>query len=165
MIRRAISSIPARPAIIIAPLLALLALGAWLLDLRAECTDQLEQRNRLMAAIEQAARSGQPLELARVTGFDWEQARAFENFRPEHERRSCPFGWDWPQTTRAELIESGLLSIMLFFNQEKIAGYIELRGDRVSMTGIDQVLTPDIARFSVTEPATGEYRLARLATP
>ncbi len=149
MIHRALNSIPARPVLYIAPLIVVLVMVFYYSSLRDECIGQASQRQAFLQRVTQAADSGSTLKLSDITDFPWQQVKGFVEFKPRYQTRSCPFGWDWSSERRQELIESGLLSVVIFFNKGSVSKYIEFRGDRILIEGFDKALTPDSAVFRV----------------
>ena len=88
------------------------------------------------------------LKLSDITDFPWQQVKGFVKFKPRHRTSSCPFGWDWSSEQRQDLITSGLLSVLIFFNEGSVSKYIEFRGDRILIDDFDKALTPDSAVFT-----------------
>jgi len=147
MIHRALNSIPARPVLYIAPLIIVLVLAFYYFSLRSECVERASQRQAFAQYVNAAAESGSALRLSDITDFPWQQVKGFVEFKPRYQTRSCPFGWDWSREQRQELIASGLLSVLIFFNKGTVSNYIEFRGDRILMEDFDKALPPDSAVF------------------
>ncbi len=155
MIHRALNSISARPVLYIAPLIVVLVMVFYYSSLRSECVGRASQRQAFLQFVTQAADSGTLLKLSDITDFSWQQVKGFVKFRPQHRTGSCPFGWDWSSERRQELIASGLLSVLIFFNEGSVSKYIEFRGDRIRMDDFDKALTPDSAVFAAERAEYG----------
>jgi predicted RND superfamily exporter protein len=148
----------------IVPLVVLLVLVFYYWNLNRECTAQADFREYFEQQVKATADSDGVLSLADIIKFPWQQVKGFENFRPEHQKRSCPFNWNWSDEDRQSIIDSGLLSVLIFVNEGSIAGYIEFRNDRVSIDDFEKGLTPETARFKVERTGlnTDAFRLTVL---
>ncbi len=164
LIHRALNSIPAKPVMIIAPVMVLLVLGLYYWNRNIECTARSEQRIAFIQKIDQAATSNSILNLADVAEFPWQQVKGFIHFKPQHRKASCPFNWDWPGDDRQAVIEAGLLSLLIFFNEGAVSNYIEFRGDKIIIDEFEDSLTREEARFSVEKQSSPDivYRLTLL---
>ncbi len=164
MIHKALDAIPAKPVTYIVPLIVLLVMGFYYWNRNAECTARADLRVHFTQKIEQAANSNKALILGDITDFPWQQVKAFTSFKPQHKKASCPFNWDWPGDNRQSIIDAGLMSVLIFFNQGSVSNYIEFRSDRISIDEFEQSLTPDTARFKVKKSSGSEtgYRLTLL---
>ncbi len=151
MIHRALSSIPARPVLYIAPLIVVAGMVFYYSGLKSECLDRSSRRQAFVQQVTQAASSGSLLKLADITDFPWQQVKGFAQFKPQRETGNCPFGWDWSSAQRRRLIASGLLSVLIFFNEGSVSKYIEFSGDRILMDDFDKALTPDTAVFAIEQ--------------
>lgn len=154
MIHKALNSVPAKPAIFIAPVLVLLVLGLYYWNRNIECTARAEDRIAFIQKIDRAATSNGILDLAEITEFPWQQVKGFNHFKPQHRKVSCPFNWDWPGDNRQAIIDSGLLSVLIFFNEGTVSNYIEFRGDKIIMDEFEGSITRENARFSVTKQSS-----------
>ena len=160
MIRRALNSVPARPAVIAAPILAVVVLAVHYYSVYKECSALSNFRQHFTNSVGEFAKRDSMLALSEITDFPWEYVRAFESFEPQREKRNCPFGWDWPNDYRREISGQGLLSVILFFNNDALVRVLDFRNDEISVDGIDEKLTPSTARFQIeTTDARPEYRL------
>ncbi len=148
MIKDALSSLPARPALFIAPVIALLVLVYYYWDLHARCTDLREQRTALTGYLQTLDSPG-GFRLAEFTGFAWDKVRIAVDLKGASRSLECPFGWNWAAGEREALIEAGLLTGLIFGFQDSIVAYFELRGDQIAFRGVESVLTPDSAVFSL----------------
>ena len=151
MIHRALNSIPARPVLYIAPLIIVLVMVFYYSSLKNECVGRVSQRQTFLQHVSQAANSGSTLKLLDITDFPWQQVKGFADFKPQHKTDSCPFGWDWSSDQRQDLISSGLLSVLIFFDKGLVSKYIEFRGDRILIDDFDKALTPDSAVFTAKQ--------------
>ncbi len=148
MIKAALSSLPARPALIVAPVIAVLALAFYYWDLHARCSELRQQRTALTGHL-QSLPSSTSFRLADFTRFAWDKVRIVVDLKGAQRSLECPFGWNWSPGEREALIESGRLSGLIFGHQESIVSYIELRGDEIVFRGVESVLTPDSAIFAL----------------
>ena len=62
------------------------------------------------------------------------------------------------------MIEAGLLSLLIFFNEGAVSNYIEFRGDKIIIDEFEDSLTREEARFSVEKQSSPDivYRLTLL---
>lgn len=151
LIRDALSSLPAKPALFIAPLLIVLVLSLYYHDRYIQCVGIRQARAELNQRLS-ALGSGEPFRLADFTAFAWDRVRVVASVKPGTIDQQCPFGWNWPTGERDSLIAAGKLTALIFGRQGKIAGYLELRNDEVSFRGADGELTPQSAVFDITRP-------------
>ena len=151
MIHEALNSIPAKPVLYIAPLIIVLVMVFYYSSLKNECVGRASQRQTLLQHASEAANSGSTLKLLDITDFPWQQVKGFADFKPQHKTDSCPFGWDWSSGQRQDLINSGLLSVLIFFDKGSVSKYIEFRGDRILINDFDKALTPDSAVFTAKQ--------------
>jgi len=152
MIKDALSSLPARPALVIAPLLVVLVLSFYYRDLHAKCTAIRAQRqalNEFLAALPPAAQ----FRLADFTGFAWDKVRVVASLESVGRELNCPLGWNWSNGERESLLQSGKLSVLIFGHQERVVDHLELSSEQVAFRGVASILTPDTAVFSVGRPA------------
>ena len=147
-IRDALSVLPARPALFIAPLLVVLVLSLYYRDQYQKCVDIRETRVKLTAHV----RSMSPGDLFRLTDFtdfDWNKVRIVASVEPGTISESCPFDWNWPAGERDALLAEGLLSALIFGQDGKVVGYFELRADEVLFPEAKGNLTRNDAAFRV----------------
>ena len=90
--------------------------------------------------------------------FPWEHVKGFARFKPQYQKRSCPLGWGWSDEERQAIVDSDLLSVLIFFNEGKIVNVVDFRNDRVAMEEFESGLTPQTASFSVKRTSEGEDR-------
>ncbi len=165
-IHSALNSIPAKPAMFLAPLLIILVLATYYWKVKIDCQAQAELRDQFVVSVTDAGMRGQPLRLDELYSEHWEFAKTFQNFQPKHRKQSCPLGWDWSDQIRQELINSGMLSVIIFFNEGVIAHILEFNNDRISVEEIDGRITRDLAVFKVDKTNDGQdrYHLSILST-
>lgn len=149
MIKDALSSLPAKPALYIAPIIAVLVLVYYYWDLHARCTEMRQQRTALSEHL-QALPLPTSVRLEELTGFAWDKVRIAVDLKGAQRSVECPFGWNWPAGERDALIETGRLTGLIFGMQDSIVAYLELRGDEIVFRGVDSVLTPETAVFAVS---------------
>lgn len=158
-IRRALSSLPSRPApylsiVMIAGVLVYLYGGDYL-----RCTAHAEARAGLESAIAAAAASAAPggtgrLAVADIADFDWDRLDIQVAYTPDAEIPSCPLGWDWSAEDREALVAEGLLTVLVFSRGGAVVDYIEHRADRGDFRDIANPYTRENAVFAV-DPARG----------
>jgi hypothetical protein len=155
MIRDALSALPARPAIFIAPLLVVLVLALYYRDQYDKCVDIRQSRgelNELLSSID----SGGQFRLADFADFAWNKVRIVASVKPGTISDECPLDWNWSGDERESLLASGQLTAIIFGLDGKVVRYLELRGDQVSFRGARGNLTPQAAVFDVSRPAGRE---------
>jgi len=148
-IKDALSSLPAKPALIIAPLLVVLVLTFYYRDQYGKCTAIRQERAALNEQLRSIASPGQ-FRLADFADFAWNKARIVARVESGTISDQCPFGWNWSGGERESLLASGRLAAIIFGSQGKVVRYLELRGDEVSFRGADGNLTPQTAIFDLT---------------
>ena len=148
VIKNALSAVPARPALFIAPLLVVLVLSLYYRDQYNKCVDIKQTRAALH---EQLLALGSPAQfrLADFTDFAWTQVRIVASVTADTISDSCPLDWNWDSGERDALIASGHLAAMMFGQQGRIVSYLELRGDQVEFRGVEESLSPNEAIFEV----------------
>ena len=149
MIKDALRSLPARPALFIAPLIAVVVLVYYYWDLHNRCTELKQQRLALTTYL-QSLQPASSLQLADAIRFGWDKVRIVVDLGGAQRALECPFGWNWASGERDALIKSGLLTGMIFGLQDSIVSYLELRADEVEFRGVESVLLREKARFSVS---------------
>ena len=148
MIKDALSVVPARPALFIAPLLVVLVLSLYYRDQYNKCVDIKQTRAALH---EQLLALGSPAQfrLADFTDFAWNKVRIVASVTADTISDSCPLDWNWDSGERAALIASGRLAALMFGQQGQIVSYLELRGDEIEFRGVQGSLAPNEAVFEV----------------
>ena len=140
----------------LAPLLIVLVLISYYWNVKSDCQDQVELRDKFVVSVANAGETGQPLRLDELYSANWEFAKTFQNFQPKHRKQSCPLGWDWSDQVRQELIDSGMLSVIIFLNEGVISHILEFNNDRISVDEIDGRVTRDLAVFNVDKTIDGQ---------
>jgi hypothetical protein len=153
-IKNALSAVPAKPALFIAPLLVVLVLSLYYRDQYNKCVDIKQSRAVLN---EQLLELGSPAQfsLADFTDFDWTRVRIVASVTPNTISDSCPLDWNWDSGERDALIASGGLAAMMFGQKGKIVKYLEFRGDEVEFRGAEGSLSPQQAVFAVQRKLGG----------
>jgi hypothetical protein len=152
-IHRALNSIPSKPVLFLAPILISVVLGTYYFNVKTDCELDGTLREKFVADVVNAGETGVPLRLDELNPANWEFAKTFQNFQPKHRKRSCPLGWDWSDQTRQELIDAGMLSVIIFFNEGVISRILEFNNSSISVEEIDGRLTRDLAVFNVDKSA------------
>jgi len=148
MIKNALSAVPAKPALILAPVLVVLVLSLYYRDQYNKCVDIKQTRAALS---EQLLALGSPAQfrLADFTDFAWTKVHIVPNVDRDTISDTCPLSWNWASGERESLIASGRLAAMVFAQQGQIVKYLELRGDEVEFRGAEGNLSPQVAVFDV----------------
>lgn len=148
VIRDALSVLPAKPAVLIAPLIVVVVLSMYYLDLRDRCIEIRDARQSLLETL-RATESGSRFRLADFTDFDWNKVRIVTRVNPGTVNDECYFDWNWRSGERQALLETGRLSALVFGQSGRVVGYYELRRDEINFEEIEQQLSPDEAVFEV----------------
>lgn len=149
LIKDALSSLPAKPALFIAPLLVVLVLSLYYRDRYVKC-DQIRQARDQLNEVLRAIDSRGRFRLADFADFAWNRARIVARVKPGTVSELCPLDWNWSGGEREALLASGRLTAIVFGHQGKVVRYLELRGDEVTFRGADGDLTPESAVFEVS---------------
>ena len=152
LIRDALSALPARPAVIAAPVIVAVVLSLYYWDLRQKCVDIRETRAALHEHL-LALEAGEPFRLADFFGFDWNKVRIVASVQADTISDECLLDWNWPGGERDRLIESGRLSALVFGHRGSVVGYYEIDRDQVAFDAIETQLTPATASFRVGRAA------------
>lgn len=155
-IRDALSVLPARPAVLIAPLIVVGVLTVYYWNLYAKCHEIKHAREAFSSFVQAQTLPGQ-FSLAEFTDFDWDQVRIVGQYQPRRETVACPFDWNWHANERETLIDKKLLGVMFFLQREKIVRYVEFRTDEIEFRGVESDVIEPSANFSLNlnSAATG----------
>ncbi len=148
MIKDALSALPAKPALFIAPLLVVVVLSLYYRDQYRKCVDIKHARDELNQQL-RSLQTGSIFRLADFTDFAWNKVRIVASVEAGTISETCPFDWNWAGDERDSLLAAGLLTAVIFGNQGRVVGYLELRADEVEFRGTEGDLTPDAAVFRV----------------
>lgn len=88
--------------------------------------------------------------LADFTDFVWNKVRIVTSVKPGTISQSCPLDWNWSSGEREQLLNSGLLTAIIFGYQGKVVRYLELRNDQLDFGGISATLSPESAVFDIS---------------
>jgi len=149
LIRDALSALPARPAVVAAPLIVIVVLSLYYWDRRDKCIDIRQARESLYRQLISMP-PGSRFRLADFTDFDWNRVRVVASVAPGTISDECHLDWNWAAGERESLIETGELSTLIFGHRGRVVGYYELRRDEIAFDEIDGQLTPDTAIFDIT---------------
>ena len=130
-----------------------------------ECTGRAKQRAEFIEKIEQSAKESGQINLASVTEFPWQHVKIFNSFKPRQQKAGCPFNWDWPGEDRRTIVDAGLLSVLIFFNEDAVSNYIEFRGDQIIFDEFEGGLSRENARFTVDQQPGAEAALRLKQVP
>ncbi len=153
MFKDAFSVLPARPAMYIAPLIALLVLSFYYRDLFNKCADIRQYRVALNEQLRSMGTGGE-FRLADFTDFVWDKVRIVVKIGADTKNVECPFDWNWTSGERDSLVAAGKLSAVVFGQQGRVVNYLELRSDEVLFRATDSHLTPETAVFSIEANST-----------
>ena len=148
MIKDALSALPAKPALYIAPILVVVVLTLYYRDQYNKCVDIRQTRaafSEHLASLDSSA----PFRLVDFTGFDWNKVRIVAGVKPGTISETCPLDWNWASGERNRLLSSGQLTALIFGQQGQIVRYLELRGDEVEFRGAEGNLSPESAVFNI----------------
>ena len=159
MIRQALSVLPTRPIVYVAPLIVIAVLSFYYADLYSRCTAAREFRASLNDSLANSG-AGSTFRLADAVGFGWDRVRIVTGFRPERPGNECPFGWNWADGERERAIASGRLTALLFVHEGALVNFLEVRADEVAFAEVDSSLSRDEAVFTIGSAADGGYRLS-----
>ena len=159
-IRRALSALPTKPVLVVAPLIIVAVLAFYYRDRHASCTEMKQFRATLGASLDALA-SRERVRLADLTDFPWDRVRIVTGFVPRDRGPACPFAWNWADGERAQLIEAGALTALIFARGEQIAAYREIDGSEIAIRGVSSLLTPQTAIFELTRAPEGGVILTR----
>ena len=155
MINNALSVLPTRPIRFIVPLIIVGVLSFYYWEQYTKCTDIKQFRVSLTDTLHSKGVS-EKFRLVDFTDFVWDKVRIATKIKPGERNAECPFGWNWLSGERESLMNSGLLTVLMFGHGESIVGYAELRSDKVEFRGVESSLTPKTAVFSIGENSDNE---------
>jgi len=148
MIKDALSTLPAKPALFIAPVLVILVLSLYYRDQYNKCVDIRQTRAELSQHLLSLGESAR-FRLADFTDFAWNKVRIVAAVKPGTISDTCPLDWNWPDGERDALIASGSLTAMIFGQEGQVVRYLELRADEVEFLEAEDQLTPETAVFDL----------------
>ena len=161
MIRSALGSLQAKPGFYAAVVLAAVVLGWYYASQYRDCTGQREWRERLYHVLGAAGSARQLFNLSEAVPFGWDEVRIRAGAAVEGKVMDCPFGWDWSRTEYDALAGAGLLSLLIFIDEGRLAGHIGFSSDRVDFRDVAGTWTPETAVFEVVHGASLPVRLRR----
>lgn len=148
MIKDALSALPAKPALFIAPVLVVLVLSLYYRDQYNKCVDIRQTRAELSQHLLSLGAPAR-FRLEDFTDFAWNKVRIVASVKPDTISDTCPLDWNWPGGERDSLIASGGLTVMIFGLQGQVVRYLELRSDEVEFLEAEHQLTPEMAVFNL----------------
>jgi hypothetical protein len=153
MIKDALSALPAKPAMYLAPLLVVLVLTLYYRDQYNKCADIRQSRVEFHELMHSVDSPGQ-FRLTEFTDFEWNKVRIVASVQPDTINDACPFDWNWSDEERESLIASGHLAALVFGLQGRVVRHLEVNGAEVRFRGTgDNNLTPRSAVFDVSREA------------
>lgn len=148
MIKDALSVLPARPVLYIVPTIIIVVLSFYYWEQYTKCSNIKQFRTSLTETLHSKDLI-EKFRLVEFTDFVWDKVRIAVNIKPGERNVECPFGWNWAESERESLMDSGLLTVLMFGHGESIVGYAELRSDEVEFRGVASSLTPQTAVFAL----------------
>ena len=161
MLKRLFAGLPTKPiyyvALTVFPLAVLYHYGT----IYRDCSGHAGLRAAFLSALSAPAESNAParLHLAGLTDFEWDAATIVVNYQPTGSTTDCPFGWDWSEEQREDLIRNDLLTIIVFKHRGQVVNYIEFNRYRAEFVEIENPYTPDRAVFEIRRTPTGRSEL------
>ncbi len=155
LIRDALSVLPARPAVLAAPVIVVVVLSLYYWDLREKCVDIRDTRQAFHDHLRSLG-SGERFRLADFFEFDWNKVRIVARVQPGTISDECLLDWNWAGEERESLIESGRLSVLIFGHRGSVVGYYELHRDQIAFDEIESQLTPETAEFRIDHAAESD---------
>ena len=153
MIKDAFTTLPAKPALYIAPILVVLVLSLYYRDQYEQCTGIKRERTALNDYL-RSLDGSKPFRMADFTAFEWNKVRIVASVKPDTFNDACPFDWNWSDEERESLIASGHLAALVFGLQGRVVRHLEVNGAEVRFRGTgDNNLTPRSAVFDVSREA------------
>lgn len=152
LIRDALSSLPAKPAIVIAPLIVAAVLSMYYWDMHERCAEVRQYRSGLLDYLRGIDIGGR-FRLADFTSFEWNRVRIVARVAPGTIDDECPAGWNWKRGERESLLAAGKLTALIFGREGRVVGYFELNRERIAFANTDEQLTPETAVFKVERAA------------
>ncbi len=154
MIKDALSVLPSRPILYIVPTIIVVVLSFYYWEQYTKCSNIKLFRTSLTETLHSKDLSDK-FRLVEFTDFIWDKVRIAVNIKPGERNAECPFGWNWAGEERESLMDSGLLTVLMFGHGESIVGYAELRSDEVEFRGVASSLTPQTAVFTLGKKSAG----------
>jgi len=148
VIKDALSAVPAKPALFIAPVLVVLVLSLYYRDQYNQCIDIRQTRAALVEKLQSLGSPAQ-FRLEDFTDFTWNKVRIVASVKPDTISDTCPLDWNWASGERDSLIAAGQLTAMIFGQKGQVIRYLELRAEEVEFGVTEGHLTPQETVFSV----------------
>lgn len=153
-IKGALSSLPSKPALFIAPGIICVVLGLHYSQVYNTCQKQTRLRAQLMDKIGAAAGRSQ-FRLDQAIPFNWNIVRITQGYKPEKHAINCPFGWGWAEEKRRELADASQITILGFFMGNLFRGFVELDGGKIHFVGTEKPIGIGNAVFDVDKSQAG----------
>ncbi len=157
MFKRIFDRYPSKPAIIFAPIIMLIVLTYYYYSRYEDCSHHQALREQFYLL----ATNNQSINFSDLSANDWNETIIKTAYQPNKMAKApdCPFGWDWHDDYRQQLIEAGKLNMVIFVKAGKPVDYIELEQDKVYFDNLNNPYTPYNARFSVVKDQNGSVLL------
>ncbi len=151
-IRNALNSLPGRPGMVIAVVLAVIVLAAFYVQQYRICTDIGMLRAALYEKVRQNA--GKKIRLSDMIPFAWQRARIITHFQSRIRLPDCPFNWDLSQRERRRMMAEAQLSVIAFATRDGNR-VIDFNNEIIAFDLRETTLTPRQAVFMVERKAGG----------
>lgn len=145
-IRQMLSTIPSKPGVIIAVIVAIAVLSFFYIKQYRSCTDISLLRSTLYEGVQQ--NTNEIIHLADITPFKWERARIIINHQNKGKVLDCPFEWDWTQKQRKQLMAKGQLNVIAFA-RKGVNTVVDFSQDMIDFELTETIFTPDSAIFRI----------------
>jgi hypothetical protein len=143
-IRRALSTIPSKPGVIIAVIVAISVMSIYYFKQYKSCTDIASLRSSFYSVVQQ--NSNNIIRLAEVTPFQWERAKIILNYKNNSKVLDCQFGWDWTRKQRQQMMANDLLNVIVFA-REGVNTVVDFSKEMVDFELTETIFTPASAVF------------------
>ncbi len=154
-VRAALDSLPAKPGLVLAVVLAVGVLASYYVFRYYDCTEHRQFRALIHQGIASAHSEGRAFRLTGVTDFRWHQVHISPHFVPPKKVADCPLGWDWSEEERQSLVDGGNLAFLVFRDENQVVSYAELRNDWADFSAVAGLWSPESAVFNVRETSDG----------
>ncbi len=163
MLRQALAVLPTRPAVILAPCIALLVLGLYYIDRHQNCLAQADFRRHFMHAMNEASEiSGGDVNLMTVTSFSWDTLQILTGYKPNlNYIQNCPFNWDWSKEKLQHLVDNQRLTMLVFTAKGIVSRYLELDGALIDFEQVKNRYSNSEAKFKVVKDRATDTLMIR----
>ncbi|MGO1119185.1 hypothetical protein ACTL6U_10785 [Rhodovibrionaceae bacterium A322] len=159
--RDAVSAVPAKPIMAFAVAITAMAAAWHGWTLHSICTGRAD----LTAALESWAKEAkanptQAFDLEGVTDKEWTQIRISQGLTTLGPSQNCPFDWHWSNQEREAMAQAGNLTLIGFFNQDRLIEIADFDRQWARFATDDQPIDRQDARFKVTQNNPAQLELS-----